>query len=457
MNYYDLLLAKKLSGGGGVTVEPLNVKDNGTYTAPEGVAYSPVNVNTKKEIDAEAKVTFIDYDGEIVKEIAKADFLQLSEMPDNPTHEGLIAQGWNWTLADAKTYMQNNDELIIGQLYTTASGALEIDINVATNYFKNAHLYLNFTGDIKIDWGDGTEETESSSGYKNIYHDYTTLGRYTIKIYPQSDNMTILFTGHTTYGMQLINVSTSTVFGAQIAENIRLIDNAIIGDKAFYNAARIKNITVSRGTTFRNDGVSFFYGCRSLEALVLPSGFIDNGGVCNNNSTLKIVSLPKGLTQIGDSSFNDCLRLKKITIPDEVTSIGQYAFATTGINGKIKIPSGVTTINTGTFNKSYLVKDIILPDSVTEIKNVSMNYLYTLERLIIPPNVTTIGAQAFQLDNALKEIIFKSTTPPTLSGTNVFQSLPTGTIIKVPTGTLTAYTTAQYYPSTASGYVYEEY
>lgn len=31
-------------GGGGVTVEPLSVTANGTYTAPSGKAYSPVTV-----------------------------------------------------------------------------------------------------------------------------------------------------------------------------------------------------------------------------------------------------------------------------------------------------------------------------------------------------------------------------------------------------------------------------
>ena len=47
MDYYDLLLAKKLGGGGGssVTVESLSVTQNGTYTADTGKAYSPVNVN----------------------------------------------------------------------------------------------------------------------------------------------------------------------------------------------------------------------------------------------------------------------------------------------------------------------------------------------------------------------------------------------------------------------------
>ena len=47
MDYFDILLAKKLSGGGGgdITVEGLNVEENGTYTAPSGKAYSPVVVN----------------------------------------------------------------------------------------------------------------------------------------------------------------------------------------------------------------------------------------------------------------------------------------------------------------------------------------------------------------------------------------------------------------------------
>lgn len=46
MSYYDILLAKKLSGGGGgITTEPLSVTANDTYTAPSGKAYTPVTVN----------------------------------------------------------------------------------------------------------------------------------------------------------------------------------------------------------------------------------------------------------------------------------------------------------------------------------------------------------------------------------------------------------------------------
>ena len=47
MSYYDILLAKQLSGGGGgdITVESLSVTANGTYSAPSGKAYSPVVAN----------------------------------------------------------------------------------------------------------------------------------------------------------------------------------------------------------------------------------------------------------------------------------------------------------------------------------------------------------------------------------------------------------------------------
>lgn len=39
---------------GDVTVRPLSVVENGTYTAPAGSAYNPVDVNVEAEITTEA-------------------------------------------------------------------------------------------------------------------------------------------------------------------------------------------------------------------------------------------------------------------------------------------------------------------------------------------------------------------------------------------------------------------
>lgn len=52
MNYYDILLAKKLNGGGGssVEVEPLSVTENGVYEAEQSKAFSPVTVSVPQGV-----------------------------------------------------------------------------------------------------------------------------------------------------------------------------------------------------------------------------------------------------------------------------------------------------------------------------------------------------------------------------------------------------------------------
>lgn len=50
-------------------------------------------------------VNFIDYDGTVVNSYSKEDFLALSAMPENPSHDGLVAQGWNWSFEDAQDYV----------------------------------------------------------------------------------------------------------------------------------------------------------------------------------------------------------------------------------------------------------------------------------------------------------------------------------------------------------------
>ena len=61
-------------------------------------------------------VNFYDYDGTIVNSYTATEFANLSAMPDNPSHDGLTAQGWNWSLSDAKSYVASYGELDVGQL-----------------------------------------------------------------------------------------------------------------------------------------------------------------------------------------------------------------------------------------------------------------------------------------------------------------------------------------------------
>lgn len=65
-----------------------------------------------------ADVVFVDFNGEIVTAYSEAEFLLLDAMPANPSHAGMTAAGWNWTLADAQSFVTANHKLLIIQMYS---------------------------------------------------------------------------------------------------------------------------------------------------------------------------------------------------------------------------------------------------------------------------------------------------------------------------------------------------
>ena len=90
----------------------------------------------------EDDVIFIDYDGTIVYSYSKGDFAKLTAMPANPVHPGLTAQGWNWTLADAKTQVATYGYLTIGQNYITTDNKTHIDITIESTSPKTFGLRI---------------------------------------------------------------------------------------------------------------------------------------------------------------------------------------------------------------------------------------------------------------------------------------------------------------------------
>ena len=117
-------------------------------------------------------VTFIDYDGSVLHSYSLAEAQALTELPALPSHDGLVCQGWNWTLEAIKAL---NRPVTVGAMYITDDGATRLHIRIATTGRMTVPLYISQTvaNGVSIDWGDGSApETLADSGDFKTSHTY---------------------------------------------------------------------------------------------------------------------------------------------------------------------------------------------------------------------------------------------------------------------------------------------
>ncbi len=112
-------------------------------------------------------------------------------------------------------------------------------------------------------------------------------------------------------------------------------------------------------------------------------------------SYIKYVSLPDGITSIGEWAFRDCSGLTSIEIPNRVTSIGSDAFD--GCSGLTSVTIGnrVTSIGNTAFSYCTGLTSVTIPNSVTSIGDYAFYECYHLTSVTIGNSVTSIGSCAF--------------------------------------------------------------
>ena len=123
---------------------------------------------------------------------------------------------------------------------------------------------------------------------------------------------------------------------------------------------------------------------------------------------LTSVTIPNGVTSIGQCAFQDCLNLTHITIPDSVTKIERWAFVDCSGLISITIPNGVTSIGYSAFEGCRKLTNIILPNSLTSIESRIFKDCKSLTNITIPNKVTVISSAAFENCVGLTQISIPS-------------------------------------------------
>lgn len=103
---------------------------------------------------------------------------------------------------------------------------------------------------------------------------------------------------------------------------------------AFYNSDNIEEVDFVPGVSDCVIGNSAFNEGQNsqMKHIVLPEGITSLGADCFRNSQhLESIRLPETLKYIGDGCFYDCHALSSITIPENVEKIGKAAFSLTAL------------------------------------------------------------------------------------------------------------------------------
>jgi hypothetical protein len=392
---FDMAVAEAIVAGSGTDVSDTtaveaDVKEGKVFHKADGSRAVGTHADV---VPAPLKdVNFIDYDGTVLYSYTLAEFAALTALPPNPSHDGLVSEGWMYTLEQAKAQAASDGKLYIGHLYNTTDGRTRIKIRL-TEGRLSPYLGLCINGSVTVDWGDGSaQSTITGSTFNTIVstqHTYPSAGEYTIYIAVNSGSVRI--SGNANYGQLLWANETAS-------------------------ATRTKNAVYMIGITELNIG--------------------DN-------------------CQIGSTPLYSAI-YAKLTYPShEVIGTSLYGFGLgRHLPPILCLPYGITNLGNYAVDNNY-VRTVQIPNTVTSIGNYVFQKCYAIASLIIPSSVTSIGTSCFNECYGLAELHFKSTTPPTVANSNAFSNLPTDCKIYVPTGKKSAYTSATNYPS-SSTYSYVE-
>jgi hypothetical protein len=385
----------------------------------------PTILNTGVQPANTHKVTFIDYDGTILKETYVASGGTVTA-PTIPTIPNLTFQSWNNPLTNIQS------DMVIGAVRKTTDDKTYVYITLTPTIGKMPTLKVNKTGSsiMTINWGDGTYTPTTQKGDISISHTYINYGDYVITI-DSAQN----------YGLGYSSNNQRLLGGSSINAGLNKVLLSMYAT-ATYDLALDGAETISLPMELSNFGI-VQYNIK-LKTVILPPNI---NSLMNNQfygcRLLKYVSLPNSIIAVGTSSVNVCSLLSDINIKEKIALLEQIndsSFANgTYLNGDILI--NATTIGINAFYGQKKMESIVMNNTIT-IGASAFQYCLGLKSVTIPATVTSIGDSAFSSSYGIADFFIHATTPPLIASNTFSSSLLLKSKIHVPAASLSAYQSA---------------
>ncbi|MGP1420966.1 MAG: leucine-rich repeat protein [Tannerella sp.] len=216
-----------------------------------------------------------------------------------------------------------------------------------------------------------------------------------------------------TIGSGVTTVGENAFRNCMELQNITLPEGVTtIGERAFLECRKLAGITIP--STVTAIGKAAFFRCYALPAIGVAAGsahFTSADGVLYNKAKTELVcyprrkpgtafTVPAGVKKIGGYAFGSC-KLQSITLPEGLTTIGEDAFFRCSALKSVKIPGSVTSIENFAFEYCKALTDVTVAWDTPLAINPTVYEHVTLSGVTL--NVPAGKGPAYQAANVWKD------------------------------------------------------
>lgn len=224
-----------------------------------------------------------------------------------------------------------------------------------------------------------------------------------------SDQLTLLNNTKTAIRTAINNKGGSVGASDTFASYATAIDNLPSGgsDSTLIDLIEgdITTLNIPSGTT--SVRISAFSGLNSLTTVTIPSGVTTIGAASFMNcSSLSTITIPSSVTSTGTNTFNGCYSISTVYTDSLSGWCGKNFHINYGspfqvnttlyvnnvaVTGRLSIPSGVTSIGQCAFYDYRQITSVFIPSSVTSIGMYSFNSCQSLTSITVEATTPPTG------------------------------------------------------------------